>query len=92
MLIPAEIPNLDILLAEEGSMVEFFTRLDSPDKRYIGKIESISYKYLTVFHLVPAPGFEDRFPKCKPKLIVVTDTFLVRILETEKQKKEKYGH
>jgi uncharacterized membrane protein len=85
------IDSFPIFEAEVDNLVEFYTRLESPTKRYIGKIQSASYKYLTVFHIVPAPGFEDRFPNRSPKLVIVTDTFIIRILETEQQQGEEHA-
>ena len=66
--------------AQIDDVVEFYTRLESRDVRYIGQIKNASYKYLTVFHIVPANGFEDHFPDNNPKLVIVTDTFIVRKL------------
>lgn len=84
------IDSFPIFDAEVGNIVEFYTRLESSEKRYIGKIKSASYKYLTVFHIVPTPGFEDRFPNKDPKLVVVTDTFIIRILNKD-QEEDKNG-
>ena len=75
--------------AKVDDVVEFYTRPESPDKRYIGKIKNASYKYLTVFHIIPANGFEDRFPDRHPKLVIVTDTFIVRIMDAAEE--EQHG-
>lgn len=92
MLEKTAMPNLDAAFAEAGQTVEFYTRLKSPEKRYIGKIQSASYKYLTVFHIVPASGFEDRFPNRNPKLVIVTDTFIIRIMHENKEEKNASRH
>ena len=66
--------------AQIDDLVEFYNGPEFANKLYIGKIKNVSHKYLTVFHIIPANGFEDHFPDRDPKLVIVTNSFIIRKL------------
>ncbi len=76
--------SFDVFEAETGDTVEFILSVEFPGKRYLGKLKSVTHNFLSVFHIIPAPGFEDRFPARDPKLVVVTDTFIVDLIKPDK--------